>query len=312
MKKIKYSLLLTFSLTLIGCSEPSSIERWIDNPTNNEIKVTIDGNELTIPAKSGVNYTFEYGKHTLSYNNDDFNFVAKPAKFGEPGIINPTQSNYFIHTIIYSTSDMNDEQYDEILRKDRQFHNIPIIVHGEETEIELPTKLVNDVLIEKSDNRWTYFYDQPFPEEITQDLKLRKNQTYHETFKKLYRESDFIEYLKEDFDQVEISFPYHPKKFSEINQYVIPNVDLNSIKCKEGRQYMEGLLNDWNHLITLKGSDFAKSYDNLASSDAIHKIYETKSLCTKENDPEQTYSKALTQFVDAIRNTRDINFYVIK
>lgn len=312
MKKIKYSLLLAFGLTLVGCSEPSSIERWIDNPTNNEIKVTIDGNELTIPAKSGVNYTFEYGKHTLSYNNDDFNFVVKPAQFGEPGIINPTQSNYFVHTIIYSTSEMDDEQYDKILKENRELHNIPVIVNGEEIEIELPTKLVNDVLIERHDNRWDYSYDQPFPEEITQDLKLRKNQTYNERFRKLYRESDFIEYLKEDFDQVEISFAHHPKKFSEINQYVIPNIDLNSIKCKEGRQYMEGLLNDWNHLLTLKGSDFIKPYNNLASNDAMAKSYGTKSLCTIENDPEKTYSKALTQFVDALRNTRDVNFYVLK
>ncbi|OCG79562.1 hypothetical protein [Gilliamella sp. Occ4-3] len=311
MKKIKYSLLLICSLILVGCSEPSSIDRWIDNPTANEIKVTIDGKELTIPAKSGVNYTFEYGKHTLSYNNDDFNFVVKPAQFGELGLINPTQSNYYLYTVIYSTSELNDEQYEKILRENREINNIPAIIDGKEQEIEMPAKLINDVFIEYSQYRWDYSYDQPFPEEITQDLRLKKNQSYQQRFRKLYRESDFIEFLKED-EQEDISFPYNPKKFSEISQYVIPKIDLNNIKCEAGRQYMEGLLNDWNHLMTLKGSDFTKPYDNLASNDAMAKSYGAEDKCTEENDPEKTYRKELRQFVDALRNTRDVNFYVIK
>ncbi|MWP49827.1 MULTISPECIES: hypothetical protein [unclassified Gilliamella] len=312
MKKIKYCLLLAYSLTLVGCSEPSSIERWIDNPTNNEIKVAIDGNELTIPAKSGVNYTFEYGKHTLSYNDDNFNFVVKPAQFGDSGLVNPTQSNYFLYTAIYSTTDISDEEATKILKSKKEINNIPVIINGEEFEIEVSAKLINDVLIEKSNYHWDYSYDQPFPEEITQNLRLKKKQSYHERLKKLYRESDFIEYLKGDSGEEKIGFTYNPKKFSNINQYVIPNIDLNSIKCKEGRQYMESLLNDWNHLLTLKGSDFTKPYNNLASNDAMAKSYNTESQCTKENDPEQTYSKVLRPFIDALRDTRDVNFYVIK
>ncbi|MCO6544407.1 MAG: hypothetical protein J6564_01080 [Gilliamella sp.] len=309
MKKIKYFLLLICSLILIGCSEPSSIDRWIDNPTANQIKVAIDGKELTIPAKSGVNYTFEYGKHTLSYNNDDFNFVVKPAQFGESGFINPTQSNYYLYTVIYSTSEISDEEYEKILKQNREINKILAIIDGKEQEIEMPAKLINDILIERSDYHWNYSYDQAFPEEITQDLRLKKNQSYQEIFRKLYRESDFIELIKED-EQEDISFPYQPKKFSEISQYVIPKINLNSIKCEEGRKYMEGLLNDWNHLMTLKGSDFTKPYNNLASNDAMAKSY--TSVCTKENDPEQSYRKELRQFIDALRSTRDVNFYVIK
>ena len=37
MKKIKYTLLFTCSLSLVGCFESSSLDRWIDNPTTNEI-----------------------------------------------------------------------------------------------------------------------------------------------------------------------------------------------------------------------------------------------------------------------------------
>ncbi|OCG41791.1 hypothetical protein A9G25_03355 [Gilliamella sp. Bif1-4] len=62
--------------------------------------MTIDGSELTIPARYGVNYTLEYGKHTMLYNNDSLNFIVKPAKFGESGFINPIQSNCFLYTVI--------------------------------------------------------------------------------------------------------------------------------------------------------------------------------------------------------------------
>lgn len=310
MKKIKYSLLLVCGLTLVGCSEPSSIERWIDNPTNNEIKVTIDGNEVTIPAKSGVNYTFEYGKHTLSYNNDSFDFIVKPAKFAESGFINPTQSNYLLHTVVYTTSNMDNKEYDKVIEK--ELNRIPVIINGQASEIELPVKIINDVFIERSNYRWSYSVDQPFPEEITQNLNLKKHQTYYERFKKLYRESDFIDYLKQDEVQEEISFPSHPKKFIDITQYVIPNIDLNSIKCEEGRQYMKKLLDDWNHLYTLKGSDFVKSFNKLGTDDAVVQGYASEKKCTNDNDPDRSYHKTLGQFLNAIRDARDVNFYVIK
>ncbi|OTQ07814.1 hypothetical protein B6D11_14435, partial [Gilliamella apicola] len=83
MKKLKPTLTLICSLTLVGCFDStfsnSSVDRWIDNPTANEIKVTIDDKELTIPAKSGIKYAFEYGKHTLKYNGDSLTFMAKPS-----------------------------------------------------------------------------------------------------------------------------------------------------------------------------------------------------------------------------------------
>lgn len=39
MKKIKFTF--SCSLSLVGCFESSSLDRWIDNPTTNEIKLTI-------------------------------------------------------------------------------------------------------------------------------------------------------------------------------------------------------------------------------------------------------------------------------
>lgn len=310
MKKIKYTLLVTCSLSLVGCFESSSLDRWIDNPTANEIKLTIDGNELTIPAQSGIQYNFDYGKHTLTYNDDSLNFIVKPAKFGMASFINPTQSNYFIYTVVYSTSNISQEEYDKLSQ--RAIKKLPIIVNGEEAEIELPTVEINDVFIDRMDTKWDYSFDEPFPEELFEELNLPKGSYYYDDKRKLFREVDFLDYLKNDGVEEAISFSYQPKKFNETTKHVFPNIDLTAIKCEAGQTYMKELLNDWHHLFTLKGGDFASTYNKLTSNDASHNNYESKKLCNPETDPDGTYDKALTKITDAIRDIRDVHFFVIK
>ena len=189
-----------------GCFESSSLDCWIDNPAINEIKLTIDGNELTIPAQSGIEYKFDYGKHTLTYNNDSLNFIVKPAKFGTTSFINPTQSNYFINTVVYSTSNVSQEEYDKISQK--ELKNLSVMVDGEQAEIELPTVEINDVFINKMDTNWDYSFDEPFPKKLSQKLNLPKDSYYFEDKRKLYREMDFLDYLKNDGEDEAISFPY--------------------------------------------------------------------------------------------------------
>ncbi|MFQ1008460.1 hypothetical protein B6D12_05030 [Gilliamella apicola] len=189
-----------------GCFESSSLDCWIDNSAINEIKLTIDGNELTIPAQSGIEYKFDYGKHTLTYNNDSLNFIVKPAKFGTTSFINPTQSNYFITTVVYSTSNVSQEEYDKISQKDLK--NLSVMVDGEQAEIELPTVEINDVFINKMDTNWDYSFDEPFPKKLSQKLNLPKDSYYFEDKRKLYLEMDFLDYLKNDGEEEAISFPY--------------------------------------------------------------------------------------------------------
>ena len=189
-----------------GCFESSSLDCWIDNPAINEIKLTIDGNELTIPAQSGIEYKFDYGKHTLTYNNDSLNFIVKPAKFGTISFINPTQSNYFINTVVYSTSNVSQEEYDKISKK--ELKNLSVMVDGEQAEIELPTVEINDVFIDRMDTKWDYSFDEPFPEELSQELNLPKGSYYYDNKRKLFREGDFLDYLKNDGEDEAISFPY--------------------------------------------------------------------------------------------------------
>ncbi|OCG63210.1 hypothetical protein A9G48_05780 [Gilliamella sp. wkB18] len=309
MKLIKHSLLLVCSFSLVGCfnSEPlltSTVERWIDNPTINEIKVVIDGTELIIPAKSGVNYTFSYGKHTLSYNNESLNFIAKPSIFNNTGLINPTQSNYFLYTTLYTTSDGADEIYNKLISKYMNF--VSIIVDGEKRRIEMPVKVINDVFIERRTNFWDYSVDEPLPNSVTMH---RKGQ-YRSQKVKLYRENSFIETLKSAGVTEEISFPYQPRNFSELKKYSISNLDINSIKCPAGRDHMKKHLQDWHQLFSFTGKDFAIAYKKLISDETVQQNYASLNECAGEKGIEQAYQNVMKSIEKMTNDTKQINFYI--
>ncbi|OCF98407.1 hypothetical protein A9G16_05785 [Gilliamella apicola] len=311
MKKIKYSLILACSITLCSCfNGPTSQVRLIDNPTANEIKLVIDGKDVVIPANSNIKYTFEYGKHNLAYNNESFDIVVKPVKFDGTGIINPTQSNYMLHTFIYATDNTSDETFDKLYEK--TLNKVDVIIDGEQVQIELPVKVVNDFFIEDEDNRWDYSIDEKIPDEISE--KLNKNQSYQARKIKMYRESEYLKFLKEDWleEEDEVSFPNKPKKLSEINQYVFPKLDLESITCNEGKKYLQDTLDKWQQLFTLTGSDFDSKYEGLGGYDGMLALRDSKKLCPTDKDPEQTYSKAISPLDQALTKGRDIYFFIVK
>ncbi|WLT05663.1 hypothetical protein [Gilliamella apis] len=309
MKNLKYSLILACSIMLCSCfNGPTSQVRLIDNPTANEIKLVIDGKDVVIPANSNIKYTFEYGKHNLAYNNESIEFFVKPVKFNGRGFINPTQSNYMLHTFIYATDNTSDETYDKLYEK--SLNKVEVILDGEQVEVELPVKVVNNFFIEDRDNRWDYSIDENIPDEITENIN--KNQSYQSRKIKMYRESEYLKFLKEDGIEDEISFPNKPKKLSEINQYVFPKLDLESITCDEGKKYLQDTLDKWQQLFTLTGSDVASKYEGLGGYDGMHALLGSKKLCPNEKDPEQTYSKAIRPLDDALTKGRDIYFFVIK
>ncbi len=311
MKSLKYSLILACSITLCSCfSGPATVERVIDNPTSNEIVIAIDGKELAIPANSKTTYTFEYGKHNLTYNNESLDFIVKPSKYSGDGFINPTQSNYMLHTFIYATNNTSDEAFDKIYKE--TINKISIILNGEEGELELPVIVVNDVFIEGELNRWDYSIDQEIPEEITENIN--ENQAFQTRKTKIYREKEYINLLQNDYfnslegeeSKVEISFPNKTIKLAEITKYAFPKINLEEIKCDEGKKYLTKTLENWQKFFTLTDNDFASTYEDLSGEEGKEALIRSLELCPKKIDPENTYFPAYKQLVDFINDTRYI------
>ena len=306
MKRFKYSLLLVCSISLVGCFESSttgnSINRLIDNPTDKEIKIAIDGNELVIPAKSSVKYEFEYGKHQLTYNGQSLNFLAKPAIVNNTGFINPTQSNYYLYRTYYTNSQENYES-----RIKAHLKTFEVTINGEPHEIELPIKIINDVFIERNDRKydsaWDYGINDKLPDEIRSKGITKKD--------KLYREADFIDYLAESEEDLKtMQFPNQPKKYADLTKYIVPNINLDKIKCDEGREFVKQHLADWNNLFTLKGEEFTKLHNQIISTDTYKKRNNSDNKCTEENDPNYTYRFAIREIDSAFRDVEQVNLFI--
>ncbi|MCX8669684.1 hypothetical protein J3U22_02200 [Gilliamella sp. B2865] len=317
MKKIQLPILIVCGVMLCSCSdEPKSVVRMIDNPTDNEIVVAIDGKELAIPANSNTTYTFEYGKHNLAYNNESLDFIVKPARFPNDGFINPTQSNYMFHTYIYATENTSDEDYDKLYEK--SLRKVSIIINGVEEEVELPVKVINDVFIEREDNTWDYSINQEAPNELPKKFKTKKDIQLPRI--KVYREKDYITLLKNEFFEsnedpetgFEVSFPNKPVKFAEIEQYVFPKINLGGIECDAGKKYLADTLDNWKQLFTLNGDDFASKYKKLGGEEGINSLRKSDELCPKEIDPNMTYYQAYGPFEKFLNFTQDTNIYIIK
>lgn len=306
MKKIQYTLLLTCSLGLVGCFdsnplESGSVDRWIDNPTANEIKVSIDGKELIIPAKSGINYTFDYGKHSLSYNNQTINFMAKPAIVSNSGFINPTQSNYILLTTYYTN---NQQVYEKMIAS--KLKNVPIIINGEQTEIELPINVVNDVFIERNKTPWDYSIDEALPDSVT----VKGENQYQSQRRKLYREDEFLKTL--DIPENEkVSFPYQPKNFADLPKVVMPTISLDSITCKKGREFVDTQVKDWNKFFNSTGKELANVYNQLTSSETFQTKHAILSECsTNGEDKNRTYATEIDKIDETVKPQEQVNLFI--
>lgn len=305
MKQTKFFLIILISLlTLVACSKTGSVEHWIDNPTDKEITLNIDDNQLTIPAKSGIKYEIEYGKHTLSYNNEAVNFVVKPSK--REGFINPTQSNYIFYKIIYA-----EDNYVAVMRnldsytKDIQYKT-PVILNGELQEMEVPFTVINDLFIEKDTYAWDYFLDERLPRTVS--LKNR----YISVQTKLFHEDDFLKYMKEEGLDQQISFPSNRKKFNELPKTIIPTIDLDSIKCPEGRVDAEKKIAAWNQIFNLSGSDFAEEYDNLTSIKSAVAERDLENKCYQDYNEDKSYKEAIEKIHDTYSHKTYLNFFIIE
>ena len=128
---------------------------------------------------------------------------------------------------------------------------------------------------------------------------------------KLFRETDFIDYLAESEEDLKtIQFPNQPKKYADLTKYIVPDINLDKIKCDEGWEFVKQHLADWNNLFTLKGDDLTKLYDQIKSHDTFKTKHDIMKRCVGDIDPEHTYMYATREIESALTDTDQINFFI--
>ena len=91
----------------------------------------------------------------MTYNGQLLNFLAKLTTSHNTGFINPIQFNYYMYRTYYKNNQTN---YESLIKE--HFKTFEVTINGESHEIELPIKIINDVFIERNDDRyeeeWNY------------------------------------------------------------------------------------------------------------------------------------------------------------
>ncbi|MCL1943854.1 MAG: hypothetical protein FWF54_09950 [Candidatus Azobacteroides sp.] len=175
MKNLSVFLVSLISVFLmLSCS--GGTECKIDNPTNAEIKVIIDGNSPIVLAPAEYNpdtkISLKEGEHTMKVNDgDEIKFKVS----GNTGLLNPTLSTYVFAKEEYSTTGLSNELTDTDIELDGTTYTGPF---EKISEAFIPTDDVNLGI------------DQSFKSEIS------THKTGVVIIKKIFRQKDFIDYFK--------------------------------------------------------------------------------------------------------------------
>lgn len=261
LRHLIIALSVSLSALMASCSMGTSStgkDFWIDNPTADQITVQVDDQQYAIPAESGVNVYLDWGKHRLTYNNESINFFVKGGA-GQPAFINPTQSNYINHLHVFIDQD-DDRATEEFIEWIYRVNGDSLLleIDGRKANKFVSFTVHNDVFIDGAKNSWDYFIDEDMPGDMIlsspiiteQNRSLLNDKNYQAgqfqtTRHKLYREQDFLNYLKR-FSDENIKFCSEKKAYSDYTPMKVQLTTIEAINDPEYRDYMTDLQNKTN------------------------------------------------------------------
>lgn len=298
-------LLITF--LFVGCNS-SSNNYWIDNPTNETITVYIDDISYDIPANTKKEVSIEYGKHQLKYNDQELTFHNGGRVNSSQAIINPTQSNYVFYKQIFMNSD--DERATEEFVSwaiKTQSDSLRLKVNDTITTIFVPFQVSNKIFIDKHDFNWKYNVDDPMPETIilSNPIVTRKNRQlkndpnykagrFQEAIYKIYREQDFIDYLKE-FSDDNVEFLETKTVYSDLPTTKITLTKIDDIQDSKFQKALKKHTEDFNEWLNAKGSNSTKGFKEILMGQKL-RILKDEYLVTHPKD--YSFNAAINEFDD--------------
>ncbi len=291
MDRTTFVVSLWAALILCSCTKVTSVH-LIDNPTNRDITITIDGVTSVIPALSYSKQLFEAGIHQLIYNGDSVYFVVLPTE--KSGLINPTLSTYYIGVTLIDSKDLLEEQPigdNKIPRNLLSTQNRPLPITNKDSVLLLSELFIDPSLFD------VFIDHNAFEAEKEISALARLDSTV--SIKKLGRFLD-IDYQIHDRallsektrHQKKCSEPLvvrdYDKNYGNINGMVMPQCDVSLFICDSAKIHVTKLLSTYKKWIQMKGEDFTTTYYNALLK---NKIAEMGNLChnTYAIDPSLQY-----------------------
>lgn len=189
-------IIVLVTVNAVSCSQKAAGTYWIDNPTGEQIVVSVDDTEYTIPPTSGLDVEIEYGKHTLKYGDQSITVFVK-SSVDKKVIINPTQSNFINYSQLYVVDGTDDETFESFYEHFIKINgdSIDIKIEGDTVRVFAPIKVYNGLFIEHTQNSWEYGLDEDLADNAT--IFSDTGEHFQTSRKKIFREKDFWDFFND-------------------------------------------------------------------------------------------------------------------
>ena len=262
MKKIFLLLLSVFfiSNSLFAATDGKHIF-YLDNPTNKNIKITVDSKVYNLKPKTYEVLNLKMGEH-IAELSDGTKVYFKIFANSKGGIINPTGATYTINYFRYQSPRIS-------------------VDWREPEDTVLPT--FDDFIIDKNYIDWEYdIFEEATKESMPK--KLSPNEDIH-VFTKIYSPSEKdvdydIERPKANLPKIDGDYNIPENKDKAFQNYIKQIIDLDkAYKDTDDAKKQKKILKEYDKIAKIIWSDYSKSNIVLGSYDNVDlKALNLKSL----------------------------------
>lgn len=197
MKKLLFMLIP--ALFIYSCSSVLQKNILIDNPSNQDLIVTIDGETYEISPYTSKEIEIAKGEYLVIAKQDGEEVFNQKINITDNGVINTTKSTYVVWTDLY-LSDIDN--YAEIAKA--ELNNVDTEIEGNHYESVTFQVFKGDPFIAEN---WDFGLQQFWPQEVdlTSTTFAKKSKIYRledlESEWGFYGDYDFSDLSDEDFEQ---------------------------------------------------------------------------------------------------------------
>jgi len=197
MRKVLFILLPV--LFLFACDSILIKTILIDNPSDKELEVVIDGKNYSIAPYTSTKIEIAKGEYQVKANQEENEIFDKKVNIIDNGVLNTTNSTYVIWSDLYVLDLDNYAKYAE-----EELKNVDTEINGNHYEAVTFEVFEGTPFIQEN---WDYSLEEFWPEEvdISGNDYVKKSKIYRiedlESEWGFYGDYDFSEASDEEFEQ---------------------------------------------------------------------------------------------------------------
>jgi len=297
------SLITVMAIFNVSCGDAFK-PKWeylVDNPLNYDITIKIDEKEYLIPAQTTVPVEITQGRHTLTYNGSSAKFVTKVNSNTSVTIMNPTLSNYMLHSYIFERENARNKNTSRLYDQNSYEYDSDFGV------VKLPVQVINSLFVDRTHTYWSFGLDEDATSAVRSTSPSKQV-----IYKKLFRDADYFREFAGELPP-SIVFPVNRWKLSDQPAYVFP-VELLMCDCEAANEAIRQLGKKCDDVIA-NSNDIFQDVAQLANHALTDVFSEMNEKCSAQYNPgrnDSEYKKTFEALGRTMKYMTDASTFIVK